>query len=139
MQPATTATCFKTTRICVTALMFVAVLTANASISVQAGHSVYFPHIVEKLSLDAATRAAANRIMNKSERDVLAVFAKHGISPKAKPDFGKLMGARHELQAVEKHERAQLVKILTPAQLKIYDKMIQYTRAQVIKATRHDN
>lgn len=119
--------------------MFLAVLAAGASTSAHAGHSIYFPHIVGQLSLDAATRAAVNRIMNKSERDVLSVFAERGINPNAKPDFGKLMQARHELQAVEKREREQLVKILTPAQLKIYDKMIQYTRAQVIKATRHDN
>lgn len=125
--------------LCLAVLVCSAAFLAGNSTVAKAGHSVYFPHITKHLSLDAATRAAANRIMNKSEQDVLAVFAKHGINPKAKPDFSKLMQARHELEAVERREREQLVKILTPAQLKIYDKLILNTRAQVIKATRHDN
>ena len=49
------------------------------------------------------------------------------------------MKARHELQAIERNERNQLKPILTKEQLKIYDRIIENTHAQVIKATRNDN
>ncbi len=126
-------------RLCLAGLVFSALFLAGTGPSAQAGHSVYFAHISEHLSLDAATRRLVDKIMNKSERDVLTVFARHGIDPNAKPEFDKLMLARHELQAIERDERAQLRGILTPAQFKKYDKLIKQVHARVIKATRNDN
>ncbi len=104
-----------------------------------AGHSIYFAHVVENLDLSAVKRSEVLRIVNQSERDIRAVFTKHGIDPNAKPEFGKLFSARHELQAVERQERNQLKQILSKEQLKTYDRIMEYTRAQVIKATRNDN
>lgn len=102
-------------------------------------HSIYFPHVVGSLNLSADQRARVERIMAQSEKQTLAVFAKFGIDPKAKPEFNKLVKARHELQAIERNERNQLKPILTKEQLKIYDRIIENTHAQVIKATRNDN
>lgn len=126
---------------CAVTICFVATtaVLATGPLPCAAGHSVYFAHVVESLKLSAAKRSQVRRIVNRSEREIRAVFAKHGINPNAKPEFGKLFSARHELQAVERNERNQLKQILSKEQLKIYDRLMQHTRAQVIKATRNDN
>ena len=102
-------------------------------------HSIYFPHVAGSLNLSADQRARVQSILVRSEELTLVVFAKFGIDPKAKPEFNKLVKARHELQAIERNERNQLKPILTKEQLKIYDRIIENTHAQVIKATRNDN
>lgn len=109
------------------------------SSSARAGHSIYFSHVVGHLGLSAVQRPKVIAIVNKSERDIRAVFARHGINPNAKPEFDKLFKARQDLEVIETWERNELKKILTKAQMKIYRQINEYTRAQVIKATRNDN
>jgi regulator of sigma D len=119
-------------------VLLVAILARPAG-SARADHSIYFPHIVDSLDLSADLRSRVQQIMDESERQTLVVFAKFDIDPEAKPEFNKLVKARHELQAIERDERNQLKDILSKDQLKIYDRIIENTHAQVIKATRHDN
>lgn len=114
-------------------------LLLAAAAPVSAGHSIYFPHVAGQLGLDAGQHAKVQAIMAQSERETLAVFAQHGIDPNAKPDWNKLFGARTALEAIERRERNLLSKILNKDQLKTYDRIMEYTRAQVIKATRKDN
>ena len=100
--------------------------------------SIYFPNVISHLKLDAQQRPKVQRILSTSEREARAAFAKHGISLTAKPEFDKLVKARHDLEPIQKRERNQLKKILTKEQLKIYDRIMKLTQARVIKATRRD-
>ena len=120
-------------------LLGAVLLLLGAAAPAGADHSIYFPHVAGQLGLDAGKRAEVQAIMARSERETLAVFAKHGIDPNATPDWHKLFNARGALEAIERRERNLLKKILNKDQLKTYDRIMQYTRAQVIKATRKDN
>lgn len=130
---------FSRAHLCVASLALCALIAGGAQHPASAGHSVYFAHITGHLSLKSGQRRAVNKIMNKSEREVLAAFRKFDIDPRAKPDFNKLMQARHVLQSIERSEREQLKQILSREQMKIYDKIIAQTHARVIKGTRNDN
>ena len=102
----------------------------------RADHNIYSTHAERYLKLRKDQRKAVLEILAQSERELMAAFAKHGIDPNAKPDFNKLVKARGPLQAVGRRERRKLKRILTPEQLRIYDRLVQETRARVIKATR---
>ncbi len=112
---------------------------AGTSRPADADHSIYFPHVAGSLDLSEDQRGKVEAIFAQTESETLAVFEKFGIDPKAKPEFNKLVKARHELQAIERSERNQLKVILNKDQLKTYDRIIENTHAQVIKATRNDN
>lgn len=120
-------------------LIAAAFLTAFAAGSTFADRSIYFTDIIPKLNLTEEQLPEVERITEQSEQDTLDAFARNGIDPDARPDFDKLFAARHELQAIERRERQQLKAILTKAQLKTYDKIMQWVRARIIKATRNDN
>ena len=102
----------------------------------RADHNIYATHAERYLKLRKDQRKAVLAILAQAERELMAAFAKHGINPKAKPDFNKLVKARIPLQAVGQRERRKLKRILTPEQLAIYDRLVQEARARVIKATR---
>jgi len=109
------------------------------SAPVRADHNIYSSHAERYLKLRKDQRKRVLEILDQSERELMAAFAKHGIDPHAKPDFNKLMKARGPLQAVGRRERRKLKRILTKEQLRIYDRLVQDTRARVIKATRVRN
>ena len=102
----------------------------------RADHNIYATHAERYLKLRKDQRKEVLDILEQSERELMAAFAKHGIDPHAKPDFDKLVKARGPLQAVGRRERDKLKRILSPEQLSIYDRLVQETRARVIKATR---
>ncbi len=102
----------------------------------RADHNIYATHAERYLKLRKDQRKEVLAILEQSERELMAAFAKHGIDPHAKPDFDKLVKARGPLQAVGRRERDKLKRILSPEQLSIYDRLVQETRARVIKATR---
>ncbi|MGI9414179.1 MAG: hypothetical protein ACR2PM_10955 [Hyphomicrobiales bacterium] len=112
------------------------VLALDATSGARADHTIYSTHVERLLKLRKDQRKRVRQILNQSERSLMAVFAKYGIDPYAKPDFNKLVGASGPLQAVGRRERRLLKQILTPAQLKIYDRAVEHTSARVIKATR---
>ena len=80
---------------------------------VRADHNIYSTHAERYLKLRKDQRKAVLAILDQSERELMAVFAKHGIDPHAKPDFNKLVKARGPLQAVGRRERRKLKRILT--------------------------
>ena len=125
-------------RFAVTCLLIAGSL-GNTSLPAGADHSIYFPHVVELLKLNGQLRAKVKAIVDESERQTLVVFKKFGIDPRAKPEFNKLVKARHELQAIERNERTLLKEILSTDQLKDYDRIIEFTHAEVVKATRNED
>ncbi len=119
-------------------VVFMALLLGSTGYA-HSDHSIYFPHVAGSLNLTEDQREQVEGILARTEEQTLVVFERFGIDAAAKPEFNKLVKARHELQAIERNERNQLIPILTKQQLKIYDRIIEHTQAQVIKATRNDN
>jgi hypothetical protein len=107
-------------------------LTVAASASVAA--SIYNANVETRLKLDPSQRSQVQAITQKSWSDTLAVFKKYGIDPNAPPEFNRLVKAANELQAIEKRERNEMKKILTPDQLDQYDDIIERTHIVVRKA-----
>ncbi len=101
-----------------------------------AAASVYDSRITERLKVKSSQRAAVARIAKQGRRDTLKIFRKYGIDPNAKPDFDKLMKASSELQTVQRRQREEMKRVLTPEQLQQYDRIIEETRARVMKASR---
>ncbi len=89
------------------------------------------------MKFSSTQRKAVKRVLDKSDREMTAIFRKYGIDPHAKPIFDKLREARYELQAVEAREKREMKQILSRAQFKYYLGLIQQTAARVIKATRN--
>ena len=125
-------------RACIAASFIVLALMLCLATGAKADRSIYFTDVSGQLNLTSSQRPQVEQAFNKSERDTLKVFAKHGINPDAKPDFDKLFGARHELQAIAQRERNLMKRVLTKAQFKIYRKLMDHIQARIIKATRND-
>ena len=103
------------------------VITANAN-------SIYDAKIEERLKLDPGQMPKVEAIVKQSQAERDVVFRKYGIDPNAKPDLDLLTKASDELKAIGNQERKQLKEVLSKAQLKQYDKIINQTSARVGKA-----
>lgn len=112
-------------------LFALAIVTAAAT---SAFGSIYNANIESGLTLDASQKAQVQSITKKSWSDTLTVFKKYGIDPNGPPVFNTLVKAASELQAIERRERTEMKKILTPDQLDQYDAIIERTHIIVRKA-----
>jgi hypothetical protein len=100
----------------------------------QAGANIYDAQVLKHLKLANGQRSKARRIVRKSDSNMMKVFRKYKINPRAKPDFDKLVAASSALQTIERTERNEMKKILNAVQLKHYDQLIDITRIRVRKA-----
>jgi hypothetical protein len=100
--------------------------------------TIYDPQLLSRMQFSAAQLAKIKPVLDRSEANMVKVFAKHRIDPRAKPDFDKLRAASSELQAIEAWEKKQMKQILSKEQYADYLEILQATAAQVIKATRDE-
>jgi hypothetical protein len=98
--------------------------------------NIYDARILQRMKFSPNQRVKVKRIIRQSDREIAVVFRKHGINPRAKPEFDKLQRASSELQAIEAKEKRAMKKILSADQYKTYLGLLQATAARVIKATR---
>ena len=82
-------------------------------------------------------KAEVEKVIERSGKVMEKIFEKYEIDPHAKPDFDKLVAARHELQELEAQEKREMKAIMTRQQFKYYLGLIQTTAANVIRATRN--
>ncbi len=100
--------------------------------------TVYDPQILVRMKFSAKQLPVIKKILDKSEAEIVEVFAKFKIDPRAKPVFDQLRAASTELQAIESWEKKQMKRVLTKSQYADYLEIQQGTTAAVIKATRDD-
>ena len=121
--------------------MFVAGLALAATAAVGGEHSleetIYDSQVLQRIEFSPEQRQTIKAILQRSDREMLVIFAKYGIDPRAKPNFDKLREARYELQALETREKRQMKQVMNRAQFKYYLGLLQQTAARVIKATRN--
>jgi len=117
-------------------IVLVASMTLFAEVNAASASNIYDARILQRMTFSSSQRAKARAILQKSDREMAAIFRKYGIDPNAKPDFDKLQRAGGELQAMEAREKRAMKVILTKQQYKIYLRLLQETSARVIKATR---
>ena len=99
--------------------------------------TIYDSQVLKHIKFSAEQMQTVKAILQRSDREMLGIFAKYGIDPRAKPNFDKLREARYELQALETREKRQMKQVMTRAQFKYYLGLLQQTAARVIKATRN--
>ena len=99
--------------------------------------TIYDSQVLKQIEFTADQEHTVKAILQRSDREMLVIFAKYGIDPHAKPDFDKLREARYELQALETREKRQMKQVMTRPQFKYYLGLLQQTAARVIKATRN--
>ena len=80
------------------ALLLGAMLFTQVNASLAA--NIYDSQILERMSFNGSQHAKVSAILQKSDREMAAIFRKYGINPNAKPDFDKLQSASGELQAI---------------------------------------
>ena len=69
-------------------------------------HDLRQPGVWNVCSFPTASGLWLNRLWKNPRVAMAQIFQRYGIDPKAKPDFDKLMEARHELQELEAHQKA---------------------------------
>lgn len=99
--------------------------------------TIYDSQVLKQIEFTADQEHTVKAILQRSDREMLVIFAKYDIDPHAKPDFDKLREARYELQALETREKRQMKQVMTRPQFKYYLGLLQQTAARVIKATRN--
>lgn len=98
-------------------------------------HGTIFDSNAQNLiKMDAATRKKVDHVMAQSDAKLQAVFNKYGINPKGEQHMVKLMEASSDLESVGHWEKAQMQKILSPAQMAHYEKITAATTERVRKA-----
>lgn len=116
------------------ALLLIIGLTTAASLGVApaSAQTIYDANVASKLEgLSAQQKSQLRQITQQSRSDMMAVFKQFNIDPNAKPNFDKLMQASGPLQAIARKERQAVAKVLEPAQLKQYDRIVADTRTRV--------
>ena len=82
---------------------FAVSLTLMTSAATGGEHSlektIYDSQVLQRIDFSADQRRTVKSILRRSDREMLDIFAKYGINPRAKPNFDKLREARYELQA----------------------------------------
>ena len=99
--------------------------------------TIYDSQVLQRIDFSPEQHRTIKAILQRSDREMLVIFAKYGINPHAKPNFDKLREARYELQALETREKRQMKQVMNRAQFKYYLGLLQQTAARVIKATRN--
>ena len=98
--------------------------------------TIYDTQVLKHIKFAPAQRAKVRRVLRRSDREMAAIFRKHGINPRAKPVFAKLRKASRELQALEAREKRKMKTIMSPAQYRVYLDLLDRAAARVIKAAR---
>ncbi len=115
-------------------------LAIMAAAATSAYGSIYNADVESRLTgLSSSQKAQVQSITKKSWSDTLAAFKKYGIDPNGQPEFNRLVKASNELQAIERRERNEMKKILTPDQLDQYDDIIERTHIIVRKAAQAES
>ena len=99
--------------------------------------TIYDSQVLKRMEFSDSQRVVVEQIMEESRVAMGQIFQKYGIDPQAKPDFDKLMEARHELQELEADQKRRMKAILSRKQFKYYLGLLQLTASNVIRATRN--
>ena len=105
--------------------------------SLAKAQTIYDAQILTRMEFTPDQRVEVEKVIERSGKIMAKIFEKYEIDPEAKPDFDKLVAARHELQELEAQEKREMKAILTRHQFKYYLGLIQTTAANVIRATRN--
>jgi len=101
-----------------------------------AAASIYDSGYTSKIRMTAGQKAKVKHISAAARAERRQIFAKYGISERAKPEISRLMKASGELQAMNRNERNQLAKVFTPTQLQQYDALVREVRERVVRAAK---
>ena len=82
-------------------------------------------------------KAEVEKVIERSGKVMEKIFEKYEIDPHAKPDFDKLMSARHDLQELEAQQKRRMKAVLSRKQFKYYLGLLQITASNVVRATRN--
>ena len=88
-----------------------------------------------RLNLTDSQKQAVRPIVTRGLREGEAIMKKHGINPGAgkKPGLFQLVSLDKETKGVNQWVRAQLSKILSPVQMREYDKFVAERREAIRK------
>ncbi|MEM8645610.1 MAG: hypothetical protein AAGF86_04620 [Pseudomonadota bacterium] len=99
--------------------------------------TIYDSQVLERMEFSDSQRVVVEQIMEESAAAMAQIFERYGIDPHAKPDFDKLMAARHDLQELEAQQKRRMKSILSRQQFKYYLGLLQITASNVVRATRN--
>lgn len=94
---------------------------------------------VKRLNLNEKQKPAVTSIMRRSRSEGESILKKHGVNPQSgkKPGLFQLMTLKKEFNSVVQWARAEVEKVLTPVQLrefeKIYAEGAQLLRQRLVK------
>ncbi|MEM8685885.1 MAG: hypothetical protein AAGF81_01050 [Pseudomonadota bacterium] len=112
-------------------------LGAGASAAEDKEPTIYDSQVLKRMEFSDSQRVVVEQIMQESGAVMAQIFQKYGIDPHAKPDFDKLMAARHELQELEALQKRRMKAVLSRQQFKYYLGLLQITASNVVRATRN--
>ena len=98
--------------------------------------TIYDSQVLERMEFSDSQRVVVEQIMQESAAVMAQIFERYGIDPHAKPDFDKLMAARHDLQELEAQQKRRMKAVLSRHQFKYYLGLLQITASNVVRATR---
>jgi hypothetical protein len=86
-----------------------------------------------RLNLTDPQKQAVRPIVTRQLRESEAIFKKHGVNPGAgkKPGLFQLVSLNNDMKGVNQWARAQLSKILSPVQMREYDKIYSEREAAI--------
>jgi hypothetical protein len=86
-----------------------------------------------RLNLSDPQKQAVRPVVARQLWDGEAIFKKHGINPGAgkKPSLFQLVSLNNDMKGVNQWARAQLSKILSPVQMREYDKIYAEREAAI--------
>ena len=122
--------------ILVLSLLSVAPLSGNggsliSTAAAQARDGERLQQFAERLNLTPQQREQVRPIFVDSFTERRAILKKHGIKKGQRPGLRKLLAARSELGAVRERTKGRLAVILSPAQMREYEKLSEEIRAEM--------
>lgn len=80
---------------------------------------------VKRLNLNQNQKPAVTSIMKRSRTEGESILKKHGVNPQSgkKPGLFQLMTLKKEFNSVVQWARAEVEKVLTPVQLREFEKI----------------
>jgi len=86
-----------------------------------------------RLNLTDPQKQAVRPVVARQLREGEAIFKKHGVNPGAgnKPGLFQLVSLNNDMKGVNQWARAQLSKILSPVQIREYDKIYAERQAAI--------
>ncbi len=107
---------------------------ANAQGSIIPLSQTQISQYVKRLKLTEPQKPAVTAIMQRSRREGEAVLKKHGITGAGKkPGLFQLVTLNNELKSTVQWARAEVAKILTPTQMREFEKIYAEGAAQIKK------